>query len=587
MAHLDAAAVANLLVEFGQRIELGGDNPYRARAYYKAAESLRGLAVPLHEVIAKGRLRDIPGVGPAIAERIAALHESGTHPTLEDMRRQVPSSVLDMLRIPGLRPQQVLQIHDKLGIATLAELEEACARNVLKERKGFGSALQDKVVQGLEMMRRSHGQRLIHRAAELLERAAASLRRARPDLERVVAAGDLRRSCEVVADLSLVAEAAEPSTDEQPTRLTQEVALHVSQPALYGVTLLLATGSLDHVRQLQSLAKERGLTLDENGLRRGRRLIPCREEADVYAALGLPFIEPELREGQGEIELAAAGRLPSLVGADDLRGLLHNHTERSDGSHSLKTMAEATRRRGYAYFGVADHSKSAGYAGGLSLEEIEAQSAEIDALNAGYAGKFRIFKGIESDILEDGSLDYPDAVLGRFDYVVASVHSRFRLPEEAQTARIIRAVANPHTTILGHMTGRMLLRRPGYRVDVDAVLKACAQHGVAVEINCNPHRLDLDWRWHRRALELGCMMSINPDAHSTAELDLTQWGVRMARKGGVPKERVLNSQSLAEIARTFETRRALPARKPGVSSGSARQPSRGKRNRSESAPDRA
>ncbi len=587
MASLDASAVANLLVEFGQRLELSGDNPYRAGAYYKAAESLRGLTVSLHEVIAKRHLRDIPGVGPAIAERIAALHESGTHPTLEDMRRQVPTRVLDMLRIPGLRPQQVLQIHDKLGIETLAELENACAQNILKDRKGFGSALQDKIVQGLGMMRRSQGQRLIHRAAVLLERAAAGLRRARPDLQRIVPSGDLRRSCEVVADLSLVAEATESPTGEQPTQLAQEVALHVSQPALYGVTLLLATGSLTHVRQLQEFAKTRGLTLDENGLRRARRLIPCRDEVDVYAALGLPFIEPELREGQGEIELAAAGRLPKLVEADDLCGLLHNHTERSDGSHSLKTMAEATRRRGYAYFGVAEHSKSAGYAGGLSVEEIEAQSAEIEALNARYAGKFRIFKGIESDILEDGSLDYPDEVLGRFDYVVASVHSRFRLSDEAQTARIIRAAANPHTTILGHMTGRMLLRRPGYEVDVDAVLQACAQHGVAVEINCNPHRLDLDWRWHRRALELGCMMSINPDAHSTAELDLTQWGVRMARKGGIPKERVLNSQSLAEIARTFETRRAFRTATATVWSGPARPPSKDKRNRSKRTPNRA
>jgi DNA polymerase (family X) len=308
---------------------------------------------------------------------------------------------------------------------------------------------------------------------------------------------------------------------------------------------------------LQEWAAGRGLALDEKGLRRGREPIPCPNEADVYAALGLPFIEPELREGRGEIALAAAGRLPELVAEADLCGLLHNHTDRSDGSHSLRTMAEATRRRGYAYFGVADHSKTARYAGGLSVEEIDAQLAEIDALNAGYAGRFRVFKGIESDILENGSLDYPDAILERFDYVVASVHSRFRLAEDAQTARIVRAVANPRTTILGHMTGRMLLRRPGYEVDVDAVLKACAQHGVAVEINCNPHRLDLDWRWHGRALELGCTMSINPDAHSTAELDLTHWGVGMARKGGVPRARVLNCRSVAEIAGLFESRRIL------------------------------
>jgi DNA polymerase (family 10) len=309
------------------------------------------------------------------------------------------------------------------------------------------------------------------------------------------------------------------------------------------------------VQDLKALAVAQGLTLDEGGLRRGRKLLACEEEAEVYAALGLAFIEPELREGRNEIELAAAGRLPKLVTAEDLRGLLHSHTDLSDGSQSLPTMAEATKRRGYAYFGVADHSQSAGYAGGLSLEEIEAQHAEADKLNARTTGKFRIFKGIESDILADGSLDYPDDILARFDFVVASVHSRFRLDEATQTARIIRAVTNPHTTILGHMTGRMLLRRPGYEVDIDAILTACAAHGVCVEINANPHRLDLDWRWHGRALELGCMMSINPDAHSTAELDLTRWGVLMARKGGVPKERVLNCMTLPEITRYFEERK--------------------------------
>jgi DNA polymerase (family 10) len=228
--------------------------------------------------------------------------------------------------------------------------------------------------------------------------------------------------------------------------------------------------------------------------------------------------------------------------------------------HTLAQMVEATRQRGYGYFGVADHSRSAGYAGGLSLEEIEAQHAAVDKLNKRLRGEFRVFKGIESDILADGSLDYPDEVLARFDFVVASVHSRFRLDPATQTERIIRAVANPHTTILGHMTGRQLLRRPGYEIDIEKVLTACGQHGVAVEINANPHRLDVDWRWHRLALDLGCMMSINPDAHSTDELDLTRWGVLMARKGGVPKDRVLNCLDLKAFAAHLETRKRAAVR---------------------------
>jgi DNA polymerase (family X) len=278
----------------------------------------------------------------------------------------------------------------------------------------------------------------------------------------------------------------------------------------------------------------------------------------------IAFIPPELREGGDEIAMARAGKLPKLVVDKDIRGILHAHTDLSDGADTLERMVEATRERGYSYFGVADHSRSAHYAGGLSLDEIEQQHAAIDRLNRGHGAGFRIFKGIESDILADGSLDYPEEVLARFNFIVASVHSRFRLPREAQTERILRAVANPHTTILGHMTGRQLLRRPGYdcmvaalpwtTVDIEQILAACAQHGVAIEINANPWRLDLDWHWHARALELGCMMSINPDAHSTAELDLTHWGVEMARKGGVPKERVLNCLEREAIAAFFKQR---------------------------------
>jgi DNA polymerase (family 10) len=559
----DAKAIAKLLIEYGQRLELAGESTYKVRAYHKAAGNLLALGVPLDEVIAKGKLRDIPGVGQTITATILGLHRDGTLPKLETLRRDVPASVLEMLAIPGVRPEKVLQIHRQLGIETLDGLEQACRRGDLTDPKGFGPALQAKILEGIGLMRQSHGQRLIHRAAELLERASAQLGEAHPELSRVALAGDYRRGCELVSDLRLVAEMADGS-GIRIARLNDAIALSLTDAANYGAALLMATGSAAHIAGLQAIADERGLVLDEAGLRRGAKILSCKDEKAVYTALGLPFIEPELREGLGEIELAAAKRLPKLVKDEDLRGVLHNHTDASDGAHTLEEMAEATRSRGYSYFGVADHSKSAGYAGGLSLEQIEAQHALSDRLNAAYRGEFRIFKGIESDILLDGSLDYPDEVLASFDYVVASVHSRFRQDEEAQTARILRAVSNPYTTILGHMTGRMLLRREGYRVDVDAILQACAKHDVAVEINANPNRLDLDWRWHRRALELGCRLSINPDAHSTSELDLTRWGVRMARKGGVPRERILNCLKLPALARFLERRRE--ARVPGARS---------------------
>jgi DNA polymerase (family 10) len=335
--------------------------------------------------------------------------------------------------------------------------------------------------------------------------------------------------------------------------------VHLADRKHFGATLLQATGSAAHLDQLRSLAKGKGMRLEADGLHKGGRVIGAKEE-DIYRALDLPFIEPELREGRGEIERALNGKLPKLVTDKDLHGILHCHTDASDGTETLETVAKATRQRGFQYFGVADHSKSAHYAGGLSIEQIEEQHREADRLNKSFGKDFRILKGIESDILADGSLDYPDEVLESFDFVVASIHSRFKLDPKAQTERLLRAVSNPHTTIIGHMTGRQLMRRPGYEIDVEKVLRACAKNGVAVEINAHPWRLDLDWRWHQAALDFGCMMSINPDAHSVPELDHMHWGVAMARKGGVPAERVLNAMNLAEIQQHLKRRRRQFAR---------------------------
>ncbi len=472
---LDNQAIAARLRELAKRSAAAGGNPYRSKAYRRAADSIATLPVPLEQLIAERRLREIPGVGESIAEVITTLHETGSHPVLEAMRQE-----------GGALPN---------------------------ETSDDGGA----------------GQRHIDRAATLLDNAARTLREARPELKRIIPAGDFRRGAELIGDLALVAEA--PSLEDGPHTLNVggELTVHLTDAAHYGVTLVHATGSKGHVEALAALAREQGLTLDGSGLRQGRRRLAAASEEAIYRRLGLPFIPPELREGGDEIARALADDLPQLVTEKDLRGLLHVHTDMSDGVDTLEAMAEATRARGYRYLGIADHSISARYAGGLTVPEIEAQHAAIDRLNRGYGKSFRILKGIESDIRIDGALDYPDEVLARFDFVVASVHGRFKLDRKGQTRRIIRAVGNPRTTILGHPTGRRLLQRPGYEVDVEAVLAACARHGVAVEINAHPWRLDLDWRWHQRALALGCLLSINPDAHSTRELDHTRWGVMMAR----------------------------------------------------------
>jgi len=546
MEKLDAPEVATLLAEYGRRSALRGGNPYRSKAYIRAAENLAAVSEPL-ERMDEGRLQEIPGVGDAIADIVAKLHRTGTHPSLEKLRQEVPGGVLEMLSIPGLRPDKVLKLHRELGINSVDELEAAVKQDRLKTIKGLGSALQRKIQQGIEIRRTSKGSRHIHRAAALLDAAKKNLARSDLDLTRISDAGDFRRGSELVSDLAVVAQSAR--LEGGPAVLTNgNLSVHLTDQKRYGITQLLATGSGDHLDELRKLAKNKGLEVTKDGLRRGKKVVASESESEIYKALGLQFIEPELREGRGEIALAAANKLAKLVTDRDIRGILHAHTDRSDGVNTLEQMAEATRKRGYEYFGVADHSKSAHYAGGLSVEEIAEQQAEADRLNTKYGGKFRIFKGIESDILPDGSLDYPDDVLRRFDFIVASVHGQFRKDTKEQTERILRAVAHPFVTILGHMTGRQLLRRPGYEVDIEKILIACAEHHVAVEINANPWRLDLDWRWHGRALELGCMMSINPDAHSTSEIDLTHWGVEMARKGGVPADRVLNSMDLTAIS---------------------------------------
>jgi DNA polymerase (family 10) len=558
MPTVDARGVASLLREYAQRTALGGGNPYRAKAYSRAADSLAALAVSLDVLIAEDRLTEIPGVGDAIADIIAKLHKTGTHPSLEKLRKEIPEGVLEMLAVPGLRPEKVLRLYEDLGIGSLSELEAAAKDDRIKKAKGLGTALQTKILQNLAIAKSGEGRLHLHRAAALLAHAKNSICKSRPELKRVTIAGDFRRGCELVGDLSIVAELPKGGKAAKPSS-TDGLQIHLSDRRHFGAALLFATGSAAHIEQLRTLAAEKGMRLEADGLHKGRTLI-AGEETEIYRALGLPFIDPELREGRGEIEAALKGKLPKLVTDQDLRGILHCHTDASDGTETLETMAKATRQRGFEYFGVADHSKSAHYAAGLSVEEIAEQHREADRLNKRLGKDFRILKGIESDILADGSLDYPDEVLDRFDFVVGSIHGRFKLDRKAQTQRLLRAISDPHTTIIGHMTGRQLQRRPGYEIDVEKVLRACAKHDVVVEINAHPWRLDLDWRWHRAALEFGCMLSINPDAHSIPELDHTHWGVEMARKGGVPADRVLNAMTLAEITRYLRQKRRSVAR---------------------------
>jgi DNA polymerase (family X) len=552
MAKPDTQTIARLLREYAQRTSLRGGNPYRAKAYLRAADSLSALSQPLDRVVAAGTLTEIPGIGDAIADIVTKLHQTGSHPSLEKLRKEVPAGVLELFTVPGLRPDKILRLYQELGVTSLAGLEVAAKEDRVRKVKGLGAALQTKILQNLSIAQSGETQLHLHKAAALLEHAMSAVKREHPEYSRVEIAGDFRRGCELVSNLAVVAQAKTVSSAHGSSG---GLNLIVSDKKHFGACLLNATGSPAHLELLQEFAGHKGFDLKPEGLYRGRKLVASATEEDIYEALDLQFIEPELREGRNEIKKASKHALPKLVRDEDLRGILHCHTTASDGTETLKTMSEATRERGFEYFGVADHSQSAHYAGGLSLEEIAEQHREADRLNKDYGKSFRILKGVEADILADGSLDYPDGVLESFDFVVASVHSRFKMPKKEQTERILKAIRHPYTTIVGHLTGRQLQRRPGYEIDIDKILQACAEYGVAVEINAHPWRLDLDWRWHEKALEYGCIFSINPDAHSIRELDHMHWGVEMARKGGVPADRVLNAMTLPKLLRYLSQRR--------------------------------
>jgi DNA polymerase (family X) len=551
MARLDALEVADLLLEIGRRAMLESGNPYKAKAYIRAAEGLRTLITPLGEVIRRSQLRAMPGIGDAIARCIMELREKGTDEGLERLRAKYPASLLQLLAIPRLKPSAIVKLHKELGITSLAEAEEAAREGRLRKVKGLGALVERKILEGAVLASGPPGTMRANRAEELLAHAGEALKA--EGAGNITIAGDFRRGCELISDLRLVA------TSKAAGQITHErlgtVGVDICPNEKQGSVLLFATGSTKHLEQLEAVARDKKLVLGVEGIGPPGAQAACRTEAAIYRRLGLPFIPPELREGEDEIALAKVGKLPKLIEEKDLKGVLHIHTDASDGMNTLREMAEATRELGYQYLGVSDHSRAAHYAGGLSIDEVLRQGELVDALNAEFGRSFRILKGIESDILSDGSLDYPEEVLAGFDIVVASVHSGFRRNKAEQTARIIKAVSKPYTTILGHPTGRLLLHRPGYEVDIDAVLKACAAHGVAVEINSNPHRMELDWRWHRRALELGCLLSINPDAHSLGELSLVRWGVRLARKGGVAKEHVLNAMSLSRLLQHLKRRK--------------------------------
>ena len=562
--------IASVLDEIATFMELTGENPFKIRAYSAGARILENMTEDLGELIDGGKLADIPGLGEALVDKITTLRRDGVLPFHQKLKASIPAGLLEVMQIPGLGPKKVRALWTLLAVEDLAKLKEVCESGAVAELKGFGAKTQDKILEGIKN-RIAYGKR--HRwyeAAAIAEPILAGLR-ALPQVSHAESAGSLRRARETVGDLDFLVASSEPKpimdwfvaypgvkevTAHGETKSSVrfenglQADLRVVPAEQFYFALHHFTGSKEHNVAMRHRALGRGLSMSEWGFKSvdDKTIAPgAKNEEEVFQALGLPWIPPELREGNGEIDAAEAGQLPKLVQLSDLRGVFHNHTTESDGDHTLDQMAAAAEAHGWDYLGISDHSKSSFQAGGLDEARLSKQLEDIAQLNASKKYRVRVLSGSEVDILKDGTLDFSDDVLARLDFVVASVHNLFTLDREAQTARIIKAIENEHVDMVGHLTGRLLNRREPYDVDIAKVIDAAAANDTIIELNANPWRLDLDWRWWRRAAEKGVLCSINPDAHDIDQLAFAAHGVRIARKGWLTPEQVLNTRSLPEV----------------------------------------
>lgn len=570
---MDKKEIGHLLDEIGLLLDLKGENPFKSKAYYNGARIIEFLEEDLTVLVNENRLAKLKGIGKTLAENITQLVLTGRMDYYEELRASIPSGLLEMLRIPGLGPKKVRVIYERLGITTIGELEYACQENRLISLSGFGKKSQEKVLQGIEYLKKYQGKFLFPVAWEEAWALGKQLSN-HSQINRWIVGGSLRRKKEVVEDIDLLVATDAPlevgnflvnlpqiekiiSQGESKISLQLDSGINVDvlliEDNLFPYALHHFTGSKEHNTAMRHRAKERGIKVNEYGLFKGNKLLVCHDEKELFQKLGLMFIPPELREDLGEIQAAEKGNLPNLIEEKDLRGVFHVHTTYSDGISTLQEIADTARQMGLSYVGIADHSQSAFYANGLKIEEIERQHEEIEILNQKFTN-FKLFKGIEADILADGSLDYPDEVLARFDFIIASVHSRFNMSKEEMTERIQKAMDNPYVTMLGHPTGRILLAREPYQLDMEAILQKALEKEVILELNASPYRLDLDWINCKKAKSKGIKVSINPDAHKKEHLQQIIYGVNIARKGWLEASDVINTLSLQEIEKIFKKR---------------------------------
>jgi DNA polymerase (family 10) len=567
--------VARILDDTSVMLEITGANPFRVRAYYNAARALEELTEDLREQVESKALLDVRGIGKGIFADIESLLARGSFELYEELRKDIPDGVLDMLRISGMGPKKVKLVHDELGIDSIEKLEHAGRAGELAGLPGFGEKTQTNILRGIAMMRK-YQDRFLYSKAFGQASALYDVVKNQPGVQRHLLGGSIRRRMETIGDVDILVSATEaepvmetfttlpdvatvvakgPTKSSVILRSGIHVDLRVVQDEEFAFAAHYFTGSKAHNTEVRARAKKLGYKLNEYGLFKGNAPTPCRDEAAIFATLGLDYIPPELRENNGEIEAAAARALPELVDEKDVRGVFHCHTTYSDGHATLKEMVDAARALGHSFFGTGDHSQSAVYAEGMTVERVQEQRKEVEWMNEKLGGKFTVFHGVESDILPDGSLDYPEDVLAGFDYVVASIHGNFNLSEAEQTRRLVEAIENPYTTMIGHPTGRLLLSRDGYALNLHAVIEAAAANDVLLEINSHPNRLDLDWRHCKVARDAGVLIVINPDAHTTDGIEDFRYGVGVARKGWLEKKDLLNARTPLQVKKFFESRK--------------------------------
>ena len=579
---MDKKQVADILEQMGTLLELQGANPFKIRAFHNGARLVEALTRDIHDLVEANELTSVKGIGPSLCQIITDLVRSGKNREHEVLKKSIPPGLLEMIRIQGLGPKRIKLLYEQLKIKSIAELKKACELHRLTSMDGFGAKTEANILKGIEQLSKVSNKHYYHVAQHA---AAPFIKRLEgmKEVSKAAIAGSLRRRKEIIGDIDILVSASKKDRARISQMFVEHEAveriigqgdtkssvllksgincdLRVVNESEFPFALNYFTGSKEHNVEMRTRARKLGLSLNEYGFtstdekpkNKKSKLPICSDEEDIYRTLGLDYIHPELREGMGEIEAAAQGRLPNLLQQENLRGTFHCHSTFSDGSNSIEEMVLGARKCGWQYWGIADHSQVAAYARGLSPDRVKEQHREVDRLNKRYSD-FRIFKGTECDILKDGTLDYSDKVLASFEYVVVSIHSSFKMTEAEATKRVIKALKNKYTTILGHPTGRLLLEREGYPLNLGEVIQVAADYGKAIEINSHPYRLDLDWRWLKFAKQKGVRIFINPDAHNVDGLADVEYGVGIARKGWLEASDVVNTWPTKKVESYLES----------------------------------